>query len=489
MKTKTYYIRTHSPLSIGSGKTLSPLIDYILNGDLIYYIDEDKLTDLLNEKGLIEIFAGKVHSQQGKEKTYLLKSFLKENGITDLTKIYKIQRPHHLNAKSKATEISCIIKSNNHPYIPGSSIKGAFSTYILFHYLKNNPEKLQSFISQIPPLYSTFEEYRTKLKGDSKEIEKQEKKKLSELSIILDEYFETKIEKLFYILNQKQKPLMANLQVNDTFIEERTQWAVYQSSRTHLRERKKTFSSILREAIEQNTIFKTGLKITETEEDNKNKGLDNLDGLWKIVNETNKAWLKHELETWEKQLKHLKNKKLANDVIQFYRHLLNEVKSGKKFICLGFGKNYFFNSIGLLIKEKDEKAFELLRKIYKMGKEGQKFFPVTRAIFIENNKHVPLGWVEFMDEPTLPVAPPQTLSLTKHEGKLKKGLELTAKLIKIGKPLSIVEVLVNNNNIQCEMTHTKDAKKIKPLNEGMILWVEITSIKDQQIKQVKFKSF
>jgi CRISPR-associated protein Csm5 len=144
-KSYTLSLTGLSPLFIGSGDTYSQL-DYVYHNNKIHIIDFDKLLeqipievidDLTNEisenfknniwEGDIKNFLAKYHFnwQESVEKTYEIMSSIGRN------------------------EIQQFIKTGERIYIPGSSLKGAMRTALLFHILETHPQKKERLAGNI----------------------------------------------------------------------------------------------------------------------------------------------------------------------------------------------------------------------------------------------------------------------------------------------------------------------------------------------------
>ena len=72
------------------------------------------------------------------------------------------------------------------------------------------------------------------------------------------------------------------------------------------------------------------------------------------------------------------------------------------YLCLGFGKSFFYNSIGMLVYDWDEteealydenlSLFQKYCKLFAIGRDGQKLFPATRSV--TTPRGMAMGWVK-----------------------------------------------------------------------------------------------
>jgi CRISPR-associated protein Csm5 len=499
-----YYIKVLSPVSVGSGGSISPLMDYIQNEDEIMYINEGEFTNLLDKTDLIDVFSEKVKKVSKRDKSTFLRNFLNEYASVDPDEVADFNIPFYRDSHDNPVEIAQIVKTKNHAYIPGSSVKGAIRTYILYDWMKEHLSITEEFINELDRVYS---EYQNQIRIQPNEIRRIKRKLCKDT----DRWFKTNIEDVCFKEGKNDESfLMQFLSISDTINNTKTKWAVYQTERVHLRNGDKVLSTP-REAILVNNIFEIEIKRITTQHRPESYNLPTIDKLWTIINTLNHDLITHELDIWEGCEHNFEGSYYAVEIIDFYKHLLEDLKKGKRFICIGFGKTYYLNSIGLLIKQKSPEAFKKLRELYSMEKEGQKFFPVTRTVCFDGVAFVPVGWIEIMDIielqekaevnkketdatiipeiPEIIEEPSLNFTLENYAGIPEIGTIIQAKLTKTGKPHSQLDLMINDEIINVQMTGTKTASNIKELTEGMILYVEVTSMHNETISQVKFKSF
>lgn len=139
-------ITTITPVAIGSGDELSPYADYVLIGNEVYFIDKKKMVEKVVEKGgkLLDEYVYGVASGMDQSKTrsdFDLKNFLSGNKVVkDINEIASSKCKIEGNPESKLP-IKGVIKSPlGEPYFPGSSIKGALKTVLMYNWLKTNPK-------------------------------------------------------------------------------------------------------------------------------------------------------------------------------------------------------------------------------------------------------------------------------------------------------------------------------------------------------------
>jgi len=124
-----------SPVFIGSGDLYSQL-DYIVEDQKVHLLNfnsllGDILLNLIDDltKNILDNFRN--NRWEGD-----VKSFLEEYGL-DWKK--HVKQTHDLIGEIGKNELHQFIKTSDRLYIPGSSVKGAIRTGVLFSLLKNNP--------------------------------------------------------------------------------------------------------------------------------------------------------------------------------------------------------------------------------------------------------------------------------------------------------------------------------------------------------------
>ncbi|MCD6474474.1 MAG: type III-A CRISPR-associated RAMP protein Csm5 [Thermoplasmata archaeon] len=138
-----YKIETLSPIHIGSGEKISPM-EYVMDNKF-------------NRIDMDELFRDKEFNVNGFIEDTRLNSFYLGDKYGNIAKRHvmyslDISKDALDHIMSKKSEILEFIKTGGKPYIPGSSIKGAIRTAIMWYALKNDEE-----------LYFEFEEYVNKI--------------------------------------------------------------------------------------------------------------------------------------------------------------------------------------------------------------------------------------------------------------------------------------------------------------------------------------
>src|SRR3989304_2639019 len=126
-------LTTLTPVFIGSdqGLDLSATTDFIVDSDKIKIIDQRKIETILSKD--VELINEFVSEVKNYAYSFNLKNFIENKLNTSVEGLTKgtIDIDGTLGSNSISTHISTVGK----PYIPGSSIKGAIRTAIIYNFL------------------------------------------------------------------------------------------------------------------------------------------------------------------------------------------------------------------------------------------------------------------------------------------------------------------------------------------------------------------
>ncbi len=351
-----------TPTHIGSGEKLLPT-DYYPIKDIygnitkIVVIDLDRLFDTLISMGVnvnevIEI--------------------LREGESYPLTEIFE---KYHLKPKDfekysldivggyekYSMQINTFIKTCGMPYIPGSSIKGAIRTALMYYVVKDNKKLLSDIINELNKIVNPQNAKNFIKKADDK-LDKRifgndPKFDILKTLIIRDS------EK---ISSKKLKVYRAEILGNETSI------PTYIEGLENV---KLNFEMQSNDTILKNTNFNGILKNIDFEL------------IKNAIREFSKAVIKAEINEIYKYGKY------KDDVLKFYKNLEEKIENGELFIRIGWGSGWYSTTIGTLLKTHPK--FEELRRKFGLGKNPKtkklvNDYPKTRRV--ANNK--PLGWIK-----------------------------------------------------------------------------------------------
>ncbi len=137
LMTRRYRIKLLSPLHIGGGNVI-PFYQIFCDGDRCYIFDETRFGEALAQKGhqFVERFIQFAQQERGSFAHFLKNAFRSDN--KSLREFLESAKAYSLKAKFiPRRELHSFIRNPLYqPYIPGSSIKGALRTAMMYLMLK-----------------------------------------------------------------------------------------------------------------------------------------------------------------------------------------------------------------------------------------------------------------------------------------------------------------------------------------------------------------
>ncbi len=343
-----YTLEVLTPLHIGSGQKLYP-IEYITDGQYLIRVDMDLFLRSMNDEER-ERFRN-----ESKRDGFSLASFNRAKALK--AEKYKIKIDPSYDFLREVLEF---IKEGGKFYIPGSSIKGAIRTALLWKMTiinntwKNNYEK----------------ELREALqKGKKKES------------------FSVDAEQT--LLGEPNYSILRILQIGDSDPVEPSEVEVvivkvFNSS--------KKFSIFL-EVLKQGAKLSGSLKRDDfllRDDVASTLNLNATDLIKEIANTCNKFSLSH----LDKEIEFYKKAKEPTLRREMERIKGTPLSENEFLLHLAWGTGYEAKALGNTI---DRGLFNNIRKTLRIGKDPQSFpeYPITRKIIIQNNKPVTVpGWVK-----------------------------------------------------------------------------------------------
>lgn len=421
-------IKTLTPVSIGTdqAQVLSPYSDFILNRNKIIYLDQKVIEKRLQEvPQLIDEYVGLIYEGMNDSETQSnanLQNFIEGKLKLDMAEVGTLQLANKGIRLGRKTQIVPTIKTAGLPYIPGSSVKGAIRTALLYWWLMETEageKMMDNWASQIEACYKAckgfMEEYvdllkkqntlkRKRQRLDSNDFQKLKRHQRS-LKDNLKEHIHIKDDDvLFGDIRERGRtqPLDAHLiRIGDTETLSREQMAVYYTQRLHLGSGKLTVPQV-KEAILPNQTADCSWRIWQQIEQAELQFLNTgtAKDLLEKINVFSRDAIDFEMEEIERLMKNADKEKerSLNALHRAYDDLRRQIDEGRYLMRLGAGKSYFNNSFGLALAYYDEDLtlFNQFRRLYDL-EPAQKTFPITRTVTTLGKKvEQPMGWVEVM---------------------------------------------------------------------------------------------
>jgi CRISPR-associated protein Csm5 len=460
-------LKVITPVAIGDGETLSPISDFTMHPNKrasVLKLNQKKFEkELVQVPGGITDFINRIRENDGQNSNKLLYGFVRDTFKGQDPFQFFHEEAVEVVGDENLRELKTCIKEKDKPYIPGSTLKGAIKSALLYHWLKNSPSVVDRIIEYV-------------LSDDTPRKRKQAIEK--ELEAFLENVRDGKNKRLSF----------SALRITDAMVEGQMAW--YHCNRFHLKKSTANDVPIFLEAIKSDASGEFVLCV----EDNKlisssHEALapfkrGDLSSVFEILNQYSSDNLRYELA-------HNENSELFGYERQL-SELLDRIKSSNNCLAvlpIGFGKSNFYQSIGLIIRQKDKEAFEEYIQLFDMGKKPnkrkgetpQKDLPLTRTLITSSK--VPLGWImlysDQIEESIQEIEPKE----------YKKGDIVKAKVLAIDSPKPFALVEIPGLEHPVKMDKTKQAKKNPLFGVGSIVQVEINMNKNGEINQVSFKAF
>lgn len=370
-----YRITTLTPVSIGDGNTLSAFADYVLEKGKIHYINQQIIRDKMGKNPeLIDFYVeGMIRGKSNTTNTFDLKNFI----FNRLKLTLQQAASHSIEAKnvSGKKEFYTVVKNaGQSPYIPGSTLKGAIKTALLYDWL-------------IDAKNDWCENYLENLNN------KEERGRLEAQLMTEFDKFE--------------------LRVSDSSLLDFDMLQAIDIKRLHIKKGSLNIPQT-REAVKENIACECEIRnvrklIAEKADGTKVYKNYSWRELCKIINKFSDNSCNIEwkiMERFEKKLDNKYNKHLEN----FYRTIQKRTESlTTAYLRLGTGKGFYFNSIALALYDRDgtENKGQFLKflktcgygKVYNTKqRQVEEYdlnpdeFPITR--FVEITETKPLGWIQ-----------------------------------------------------------------------------------------------
>jgi len=345
---KRYQIEILSPVHIGSGNKISP-IEYVLD-NRFHRIDMDSL--FRDSRFPVDKFI-----EKAKSSLYLGTYF---PDIAKQHKIYSLDVSRQLLIEKKIGEVLEFIKSGGSVYLPGTSIKGAIRTAILYYAIKHTNE-LKEFTRR----------YLAKLavKGGNRR------------------HADDKLEERFF--GKITHDFMKTLIVSDSNLlpPNHLKLQLIKVLSTNIANNLQQKLELLAETLKIGSKFEIGIKIDDFyfTEEAKELGFGDkkiyLDNLPQICNEYSRDLIEYELKFFKEYRQ--------EDMVSFYENLHID----KGFLLrLSWGSGWHSMSVARLFQE--EPIFGELRRRFRLGKRyNLPIFPKSRKVAVDD-KIYPMGWIK-----------------------------------------------------------------------------------------------
>lgn len=148
MQTKSFTLKVITPLHIGGAESSVLPMSFVVHEGWIYVVNEEKLAELLAQRRLLDTF---VNQSTTKARDFRLHSFLEGHHLMDHAVLARISAYKCIKKGGIPREFRPFIRNGfAQPFIPGSAVKGAWRTAILYCLLKRVPSQARKAILEDP---------------------------------------------------------------------------------------------------------------------------------------------------------------------------------------------------------------------------------------------------------------------------------------------------------------------------------------------------
>lgn len=353
-------LKTITPTLIRSGDEISTVSECVVENNILKIIDKDKLSEQIKgNKNLIMELSNRIIRGEN------IYKFIKDYKI-NLDSITKYALPINGSIDpEKRRNVYLPITSSDRAYIPGSTIKGIIRSALLFDFFNNNRNKINSKIAEIEKLVK--ENKKILYTGDDvlRSDNKDAGTDIMKFIIVRDsnflEFGKLIVYEIVRIPHKKLSQLIIAIPPDNKFVIEIT----VNKYKSNIPEEYKSF-------LENNTEEK----------------------LWKILKTYSISLIKKEIEILQRLRSRVPQK--DTEVINLYNNFINHHNNMLKrseekdviFLPIGFGKTYYFNSLGYFIPEEKLKPLNIITR----KNIDPKFYPSTRWAVKLRENYYPLGW-------------------------------------------------------------------------------------------------
>jgi CRISPR-associated protein Csm5 len=428
---QTYDIQltTLTPISIGTSDVLSPYTDFVFDEQRkqIHIIDKSFIAARILEKQadtkLMDEYVNFIRGTfDNNRSSFDLKQFLERKDKLNLAPRDYAQQiiPYNGLDPKDRREVKCTLKNANQPYISGSTLKGAIKAALLYDWLNNEAkEELDKLMQAMLQTYKKCERDINELNrlaakrfptGEDR-IEMRKKKEAIKRggAQVMAKDFDRLFDKLLTYEYDFAPRDFSLLKVGDTQPCPTNSLIFQLTQRLHYNKGEVSIPANL-EAIKANTKTKFRLAIESKFQHPDLKFLNeekSIIELFRRINQFHKNNIDMETELLDNGVWYEKaraREKAAIDQYQqslekLYKELDNALPH-ETYLCIGFGKSFFYNSIGMLIYDwkgagSDDKLtpFQKYCKLSFLGRDGQRDFPLTKTL---TSSSEPMGWVKLV---------------------------------------------------------------------------------------------
>jgi len=420
----TIRVKTLAPLHIGCGESYSGL-NYILDKNLLYYIEPDKMFAFLKEQKKIEEYVQWIETESDKianieqnrpardadkeekkefnkrlnsvKNAFILKQFSQKNRIT--LDSFKKMECYHLILRDRiydSAEVQRFIHQQNHPYLPGTEIKGAIRTAILFDAIEKDHRNYEWLKKEIIRFGDDFKNEISRVENQKKP-DKRTKEFLNKRMADISEALQERILNSSAHRKDAKYDILKYLFISDSNLvqaQDKLEIAHVEPFNTRF---SKTFQEYVKPhetfefkdlKVNQYPLMKEKLGFTEQQ----NKYVSKIEEIARCCHDFSEALLNHEIEFFKKCKK--------DDIVNQLNIISRENTIENPVLRIGKDEGYLSLTMGLVVKKND---CELYENVLIHATKGTSYdsrsgglLPKTRKIVYYDGKEYTSGWIKLL---------------------------------------------------------------------------------------------
>lgn len=370
-----YKIETVSPAYIGDGNSYSAS-DSIFADTFFYAINMDALFRRLQTLGKIDEITADIES--GSPLSETIKGIIEPLDVAGYT--IKLSEQNRKDRKYVREVHEFIKDANQGVYLPGSEIKGAIRTAILYRLLLG-----EEIYKRLKNALINVKQRESRTIDDAKRGDRRAKKKLGRALGNVSKVVENLLrgEK-----NDAKHDLLRFIQIGDSSTYNPNNLEILHINSFGRRRGKHAYV----EALPKGVKFNGSFNITKNSWVLKELGLVDRELLLSEA-EVLESCYGLSVNLIKNEIAYYKSHR-ENQIADFYQQLLDENTKKNPLIKIGQGQGFLSTTIALTVKNKDPELYEIIR----LGTRGKSYpyeFPKTRRLVFEDGKpRYPLGWLK-----------------------------------------------------------------------------------------------
>ncbi|MGA1863373.1 type III-A CRISPR-associated RAMP protein Csm5 [Deferribacter thermophilus] len=369
---------TLTPVHIGNGQEIQRS-EFVVDDKVIKFYDIDEIVRYILDNYNADSFKSFVEDKDNFSLEELVEHFK-----IDLTK-FRLLKHYHVDDTLNTNKILEFINMNNRCYLPGTTIKGAIRTAVIYHLIKNH--KLDQLILSI----KSFLVKMQKIMQDLKQIHKNNREFSKELRKVISNNFNnfSFIENSthFYYYNDAKYDIFKFLHIPDSEYINNNELTIKKIKIKNIGQPRTVYAECLKKDTKitfPGDIFidKKSLDFSFDTISKELKDRRLLDTLSEIF-ESSKSILQYTNDFYQELLDFEK---------EHYNHSINILNKGY-LIRIGRFKGFFANTIAMLIEKEDKELFGRFFKL--VAPKGYEDNP-AKSLKLVGNSNDTMGWCSFV---------------------------------------------------------------------------------------------